>query len=606
MARTAERGKLDAVLLGLPAADANAGNGINTMRLDPLPLLGTLIAATERIGLGAAWTIDFTEPYNVARVFATLDHLSYGRSAWIAQMFETDALISLIGKPNPATDIDMYRRRADEFIDSSSNCGTAGKMRASRSTRRAAMFVDPQRVHPIEHEGAFFKVRGPLNVPRPPQGNPVIIMSDPADPVARQFVAATTDVILTDCPGLSDACTRYRNLYALAVGSGRSDDTLRVLANVNVVLGETEALARRRAGDLDARQPWSASPSRFVGTPEQFAARLDIWQQEGACDGFNILPAVLPDDLDLLVDAVIPLLQRDGLFRGRRRAALLRPAAALVPRPPGAGEPGLQRTLRLRPRRAARAGGARRRPRRDRAPPRGAAHPLRRARRRAAAGDRGRSGAGAPAAGRPLSALARRGAGAPSWRACAPRRPNGRSTSPRDPSCAPALVRLGAEEHALLLDFHHVVYDGWSEGVLLRELAALYAAAPAGAPSPLPRAGPPVCRLRGLAAGLAAGGARRAQLAYWRGQLAGAPTALELPADRPRPAVASLRGAGRRLLLGRRRRRRDSARRRGGRERRSTCCSSRPSRRRWRATAARRTSWSARRSPTAPGRSSKG
>ena len=281
---------------------------------------------------------------------------------------------------------------------------------------------------------------------------------------------------------------------------------------------------------------------------------------------------------------------RRALLRTAARAALLRAAAALVPRPPGAGEPGLQRTLRLRPRRAARAGGARRRPRRGGAPPRGSPRPLRRARWRAAAGDRGGSGAGVPAAG---------GSGAPAHPSLSERRSaelaslrSAEAERPFDLAAGPllrtALVRLGAEEHVLLLDFHHAVYDGWSEGVLLRELAALYDAARAGRrrrspsrPSNMPTSpsgsGP---------------GRRRCstrQLAYWRGQLAGAPTALELPTDRPRPAVASLRGAGRRRLLGapEAARLRQAARRE---ERRSTCCSSRPSRRRWRATAARRTS----------------
>ncbi|HEY0410807.1 MAG TPA: amino acid adenylation domain-containing protein, partial [Candidatus Dormibacteraeota bacterium] len=112
-----------------------------------------------------------------------------------------------------------------------------------------------------------------------------------------------------------------------------------------------------------------------------------------------------------------------------------------------------------------------------------------------------------------------------------------------------ALVRLGAEEHVLLLDFHHAVYDGWSEGVLLRELAALYDAARAGAPSPRAE---PVLQYADFAVWQRAWPPEvlGRQLAYWRGQLAGAPTALELPADRPRPAVASLRGAGRRRLLG--------------------------------------------------------
>ena len=112
-----------------------------------------------------------------------------------------------------------------------------------------------------------------------------------------------------------------------------------------------------------------------------------------------------------------------------------------------------------------------------------------------------------------------------------------------------ALVRLGAEEHVLLLDFHHAVYDGWSEGVLLRELAALYEAALAGTPSPLAE---PVLQYDDFAVWQRAWPPEvlGRQLAYWRGQLAGAPTALELPTDRPRPAVASLRGAGRLRLLG--------------------------------------------------------
>jgi amino acid adenylation domain-containing protein len=112
-----------------------------------------------------------------------------------------------------------------------------------------------------------------------------------------------------------------------------------------------------------------------------------------------------------------------------------------------------------------------------------------------------------------------------------------------------ALVRLGAEEHALLLNFHHAVYDGWSEGVLLRELAALYEAARAGTPSPLAE---PVLQYADFAVWQRAWPPEvlGRQLAYWRGQLAGAPTALELPTDRPRPAVASLRGASRRRLLG--------------------------------------------------------
>src|ERR1700722_18177877 len=107
LAQAAERGKLDAVLLGEPAA---------TMRLDPLPLLGSMIAITHRIGLAASWTVDFTEPFHVARVFATLDHLSYGRSGWIARMFDTERLLPLIGKPRETDGLAAYCARAEEFV----------------------------------------------------------------------------------------------------------------------------------------------------------------------------------------------------------------------------------------------------------------------------------------------------------------------------------------------------------------------------------------------------------------------------------------------------------------------------------------------------------
>jgi amino acid adenylation domain-containing protein len=147
-----------------------------------------------------------------------------------------------------------------------------------------------------------------------------------------------------------------------------------------------------------------------------------------------------------------------------------------------------------------------------------------------------------------LSALApaRRSAKLASLRSAEAERPFALAAGPL---LRAGLVRLGAEEHVLLLSFHHAVYDGWSEGVLLRELAALYDAARAGAPSPLAE---PALQYADFAAWQRAWPPEvlGRQLAYWRGQLAGTPTALELPTDRPRPAVASLRGAGRRRLLG--------------------------------------------------------
>jgi alkanesulfonate monooxygenase SsuD/methylene tetrahydromethanopterin reductase-like flavin-dependent oxidoreductase (luciferase family) len=315
MARTVERGKLDAILLGLPVDDpaANASGTVNTMRLDPLPLLGSLIGVTRHIGLGASWSVDYTEPYNVARVFATLDHLSYGRTAWIARMFGTEPLVSRFGRPNGLDDLVTYCQRAGEFVDVVGKLLDSWEDEGFALDKASGMFADPDRVHPINHAGRYFSVRGPLNVPRPPQGIPLLIMSDPATEIGRRFAAATADVILTDRGSLPDAVARRQELNGPLV-----------LANVNFVLGETAADARRRAAELDTFSPYTSSGLRFIGTPEQLVTLFATWKEQGACDGFNLLPAVMPDDVDLLVDAVIPLAQRRGLFRTEYTGTTLR------------------------------------------------------------------------------------------------------------------------------------------------------------------------------------------------------------------------------------------------------------------------------------------
>ena len=319
MACAAERGRLDAILLGLPVMAPSGAGSANTMRIDPLPLLGSLIAMTRQIGLGAAWTVDYTEPYNVARVFATLDHLSYGRTAWIAAMFGTEALVPFIGRSDAVADPAAYCDRAGEFIDVVQQLWDSWEDEAFALDKASGMFVDPERVYPINHVGSFFSVRGPLNVPRPPQGHPVLVQVDPDTAIGRQLVARTAEVVLTSCSTLSAARERYRELHALA---GRRAGGLRILANVLLVLGDTEAKARQRAAELDASA--KADAPRFVGTPEQLAAFLSLWSEAGACDGFNLMPAVLPDDLDHFVDRVIPLLQQRDLFRSDYTGKTLR------------------------------------------------------------------------------------------------------------------------------------------------------------------------------------------------------------------------------------------------------------------------------------------
>lgn len=320
MARTAERGRLDAVLLGLQVGGSI--DRANTLHLDPLPLLGSVIGATRQIGLGAAWTVDFTEPYNVARVLATLDHLSYGRTGWIARMFGAEALQPRIGRPVPTPDLPSYCARTAEFIDVVKELWDSWEDEAFALDKPSGMFVDPERVTPIAHAGRYFSVRGPLNVPRPPQGNPVLIQADTDTVTGETLIAATADVVLTCCATPSDAVARARALRGRVREQGRAADVMRILATMMVILAETETEADQRVRELDAMQ--RCALPRFVGTPAQLVEMMAAWHEQGGCDGFNILPAVLPLDLDQLVDGAVPLLQRHGMLRTAYSGATLR------------------------------------------------------------------------------------------------------------------------------------------------------------------------------------------------------------------------------------------------------------------------------------------
>jgi alkanesulfonate monooxygenase SsuD/methylene tetrahydromethanopterin reductase-like flavin-dependent oxidoreductase (luciferase family) len=304
-AAMAERGGLDALLLGLPVAAraVREAGRIDGLRLDPLPLLGLLIGATERIGLCGYWPVDVAEPFHVARVFATLDHLSGGRTGWIAGLAgraETEGRFQRADLPYDGPDalarevelIDVARQLWDSWED----CGFV-------VDQATGTFADPEYVHPIDHAGRFFTVRGPLNVPRPVQGQPVILHRD-APALARPALAASTEIVLAAPITIAEAKAMRSAWQALA-------PDIRYVVSLVIVLGETEAVAAKRAAELDAlagdRRP------RFVGTPDQLAVHLATWQAAGACDGFDILPAVMQVDLALLVEAVVPLLRRRGL-----------------------------------------------------------------------------------------------------------------------------------------------------------------------------------------------------------------------------------------------------------------------------------------------------
>jgi len=303
MARLAERGGLDAVLLGLPG---------DRLHLDPLPLLGALIGATERIGLCGYWSCDVAEPYHVARVFATLDHLADGRTGWIAGLAGPEALAAKFQRLDlPVTPADMAARMV-ELIDVARQLWDSWEDEGFVVDQASGAFANPEKVHPIDHAGRFFTVRGPLNVPRPVQGQPVILYRDAGPAEARAGVAASAEIVLAECATLAEAQACRREWQALALKQGRAPGALRFVVHVMPILADIDAAAERRAAELDGLAPGSRN-LRFIGTPQKFAAWMSEWQAAEACDGFDILPAIGAIDLAHVVNAVVPELRRLGL-----------------------------------------------------------------------------------------------------------------------------------------------------------------------------------------------------------------------------------------------------------------------------------------------------
>ncbi len=304
LARRAEQAGFDAVLFGQPALpDAAPCDGREErLHLDALPLMGAAIATTARIGLGGHWPFDVAEPFHVARVLATLDHLSGGRAAWITGMSGADMLRRRYPYLPPLDD-DAAARRAAELVEVAASLWDSWEDRGFVADQASGLFADPARVHPILHEGPFFAVRGPLNVPRPVQGRPVIIHHDRGPGPLRRAIAPLADVILADCPTQADARALQDSLAAARHGGAPL-----LVISVMPVLAHSDADAARRAQALDALAP--CRTPRFVGTPDGFAAVLSRWHDASACDGFDLRPAAVPQDLDLICERVLPMLGR--------------------------------------------------------------------------------------------------------------------------------------------------------------------------------------------------------------------------------------------------------------------------------------------------------
>lgn len=366
--------------------------GSGTPRLDPIPVVSMMAAATTHLGVAATVSTGYHEPYNVAREFATLDHLTGGRSGWNVVTSFQDAEAQNFGQDRLPPRAARYTR-AEEFLEVTTRLWDSWADDAIIGDRESGVFGRPEAVEALDHEGEHFRVRGPLSVPRPPQGYPVIIQAG-ASESGRSFAARWADVIFCSHASLESAITFYADVKARAAAHGRDPDQLKILPAATPVIGRdtADALARHEAFaglvsveaglsrlayhvdvdltkyDLDGPLPpleevgveghyrevvefaekngltvgqigrWygARTEGSMVGSAAEVADVIEQWVDAGAADGFVIQATHVPGSFDEFVAGVVPELQRRGRFRTEYEGVTLRDHLGLAR--PGRGE----------------------------------------------------------------------------------------------------------------------------------------------------------------------------------------------------------------------------------------------------------------------------
>jgi FMN-dependent oxidoreductase (nitrilotriacetate monooxygenase family) len=392
ISRTAERGKFDMIFLAdqqyvRPAnIEAVSRSAQYVAQFEPLTLLSAIAALTQYIGLVATATTSYFEPYHIARKFASLDHLSAGRAGWNIVTGANAAEAYNFGRDNHYAHEERYDRAA-EFTRVVMGLWDSWDDDAFLRDKRSGVFFHPEKLHALDHKGEHFKVKGPLNIPRPPQGHPVLVQAG-SSPTGRTFAAEFAEVVFTNQPDKKQAQEFYRALKDQVSDFGREPDDVKVMPGISPIVGRTaeeadekfdaleslthpivlrEILSTQLGGfdlssypfdgplpDLPPHDGINASASSYQkaidmarnenltirqlakrvafargkafvrGTPEQIADQFEDWFQSEAADGFNIAPPYLPGSLNDFVDLVVPVLQKRGLFRTEYEGRTLR------------------------------------------------------------------------------------------------------------------------------------------------------------------------------------------------------------------------------------------------------------------------------------------
>ena len=372
--------------------------GIRAVKLDPIPPMTAMGLATRGLGVGATYSTTYHEPFHVARLFSSLDHLLGGRAAWNVVTSLNDAEAANFGRAAHLPHDQRYDR-ADEFMEAVLGHWESWEDGAIVYDRTGNRFADPEKVHRLDHRGDWFHSRGPFTLPRTPQGRPVIIQAGQSGR-GRRFAARWAELLFVIQPSVEAARPAYHAIKAEVAAAGRDPDAVLVLPAVYCITGQSRSEAAEKLTFLEAladpldtlvllsevlnfnfaakglddplsaadlasmgglqgviqrvvRAAGRANPSardfvtysgrgrleefpRLAGTPADVADQLEAWFGAAACDGFVISAAFLPGSYEEFVRHVVPELQRRGLFHQDYTGTTLRQNLGLAPARRGA------------------------------------------------------------------------------------------------------------------------------------------------------------------------------------------------------------------------------------------------------------------------------
>ncbi len=376
IARTAERGKMDMLFFADGLVSSPDIKPAQVARFEPITLLSALSMVTDRIGLAATANTTYGDPFHIARMFASLDHLSAGRAAWNV-VTGSDGRAAANFSRQVHVEHDKRYELASEFIDVVTGLWDCWEDDAFPLDKATGRYFDSSRMHQLDYAGQYYTVKGPLNISRSPQGHPVIIQAGSSEP-GQEFAARTAELVFAPDHGIEAGVAYYNKFKARMAKYGRTPDEMLIFPGLHFILGRTESEARSlrdmlhgflmetdpvgelswrlghdvsgysldepvpdlplsnnaqydaarlialaRKDGLTLRQLYEHFSSHktadnddaLCGTPEQIADLMEEKFLAGAADGFMIEPPFFPGAMDDFVDLVIPILQKRGLFR---------------------------------------------------------------------------------------------------------------------------------------------------------------------------------------------------------------------------------------------------------------------------------------------------